>query len=422
MTTLHALPISLGLVALAGAAAPGETRRFVQDRFAIGFWVDPPMDARADFRYRRIAEANFTLVLGGFGARTPVQVRRQLELCEKYGLKALVNCGGNPADLPSGPACWGYRLKDEPSAAVFKDLRQRADVIRAQRPGKLVFVNLYPNYANGRQLGVDTYEEHVALFCETYDPAVLSMDHYPGFRPDRGDGRANYCANLAVMRKFSLQRGIPFWNFFNIMPYGGHTDPTEGQVRWQIYASLAYGAKGVLYFCYYTPRGREFPKGGAIIGRDDRPTRHYDQARRINAELKALGPTLMRLISTDVRHVAPGTKQENALAGTPIRRLERARHDPEFDLLVGCFRHADGRRAVLLVNYRFAYTAWPTVEFDAAPGDVVEIDKKTGREVAVIDDSPAMPGFQISLDAGDGRLFLLPAAAPEAVPGGKAAP
>jgi len=421
MIGLMALPASLGLIMFTGVDQPaGRTGRFVQDRFAIGFWVDPPMDVRADARYKEIAAANFTVVLGGFGARTPAQAQRQLELCRKYGLKALVNSGGNPDELPDGPACWGYRLRDEPTAAMFGDLRKRADAIRAARPGKLVYVNLYPNYANKRQLGVDTYEEHVALFCKTYNPAVLSMDHYPGFKPGRKDGRDTYCTNLAVMRKFALEQGIPFWNFFNIMPYGGHTDPTEGQVRWQIFASLAYGAKGVLYFCYYTPRGREFPKGGAIIGRDDRPTRHYDQARRINAELKNLGPTLMRLTSTDVRRVAPDTDLKTALAGTPIRRLERAKHDPKFDLLVGCFRHADGRRAVLIANYRFAYTAWPTIEFDVPVDKVMEVDKKTGRTHSVLDDSPAMPGLQVSLDAGDGRLFLLPAlgeAAPDEAPG-----
>ena len=51
-------------------AAP-ETARFTQDRFAIGFWVDPPADEKMDAHYAEIAEANFTLVIGGFGARPP---------------------------------------------------------------------------------------------------------------------------------------------------------------------------------------------------------------------------------------------------------------------------------------------------------------------------------------------------------------
>ena len=57
-----------------------------------------------------------------------------------------------------------------------------------------------------------------------------------------------------------------FWNFFNAMPFGGHSDPTEAQIRWQIFTSLAYGAKGVLYFCYFSPAGHGmFARGGGVI-------------------------------------------------------------------------------------------------------------------------------------------------------------
>jgi hypothetical protein len=63
------------------------------------------------------------------------------------------------------------------------------------------------------------------------------------------------------MRRESLAAGVPFWNFFNCMPFGPHSDPTEDQIRWQIYTSIAYGAKGVLYFCYWTPRGRRVSQG-----------------------------------------------------------------------------------------------------------------------------------------------------------------
>jgi hypothetical protein len=325
-------------------------------------------------------------------------------------MKALLPSHGiEPANLPDGPACWGYTLRDEPNASIFAELRQGADAIRAARPGKMVYVNLFPNYANEQQLGNATYDEHVAQFCQAYKPEVLSMDHYPIFKPE-GDGRDNYCVNLGAMRKYALQENIPFWNFFNIMPYGPHTDPTEAQVRWQIYTSIAYGAKGVLYFCYYTPGGGEFPKGGAIIGRDDRRTRHWYQARRINEEVMNLGPTLMQLTSAGVYRVKPGDDLAAALKETPIKNLARADYDPQFDLLVGVFKHADGRRAVLLNNYHFAYCQWPTVEFDVEAAQVIEVDKWSGEEAPVIDDSPDIDGLQVSLDAGDGRLFLLPAA------------
>lgn len=397
--------IVLVLAYQAGAEA---IERFKPDQFAIGLWVDPPIDEKAEARYKELAGAHFNLVIGGFGARTPEQVNLQLELCEQFDLKALVyGRGVNAADLPDGPACWGYGVRDEPSAKDFPVLRARADAIRAARPGKLPYINLFPNYANAEQLGTDTYDAHVARFVDEVQPDVLSMDHYPRFAPGV-DGRAGYCDNLAVMRKYSLANSIPFWNFFNIMPYGPHTDPTEAQIRWQAFTSIAYGAKGVLYFCYYTPGGDEFPKGGAIIGRDDRRTTHYYHARRLNEQLKAIGPVLMKLTSTGVYRVEPGDDPAKALAESPIRNILHRKHDPKPDYLVGVFRHEDGRRVVLLNNYHFAYSAWPTVEFDVDSAEIREIYKWSGEEIPLTDASPAMDGLQISLEAAEGRLFILP--------------
>ncbi|MBM3499226.1 MAG: hypothetical protein FJX74_11215 [Armatimonadetes bacterium] len=379
-------------------------QRFEQDRFAIGFWVDPPADDRMEERYREVAEANFTLFLGANASRTPETMQRCLELCEQYGMGALLWTGGLPPEqLPEGPACWGYALRDEPNAKDFPALRESVDALRKARPGKLAYINLFPNYANQQQLGTETYDEHVSRFVEEVDVDVLSMDHYPVMKPS-GNSRESYGANLEVMRKYSQQRGIPFWNFFNTMPYGPHFDPTEADLRWQVFTSLAYGAKGVLYFCYWTPEGGEFPKGGAIIGVDGRKTRHYEQAKRINAAVKALGPTLMQLTCAGVHRVKPEDDPAALPADLPIAKLDYEHRD----FLLGVFTHADGRRAVLLNNYSNHYTSWPTVEFDVDATQVTEVSQETGAEAPVLDDSPAMEGLQVSLDAGQGRLFLLP--------------
>jgi hypothetical protein len=401
------LLFALLALSLAGTAL-GETNaspRFVQDRLAVGFWVDPPADQQTDARFAEIADANFTFVIGNFGATTPDAVTNQLNLCAKHGLKAIVATAGLPPDkLPDAPACWGYSLADEPGSGAFPQLAQTVETLRKARPGKLAYINLLPNYATPAMLGTTSYVEHLERFVREVHPDVLSMDHYPQFKPGV-DGRPGYCANLAAMRDASLRADIPFWNFFNTMPYGDHFDPTEAQLRWQIFTSLAYGAKGVMYFCYWTPGGGpggEFPKGGAIIRRDGTRTRHYDEARRINAVLKNYGPTLMKLTSTGVDHVKVGDASKDS-TNSPVRL------SPSGDYLVGKFRHADGRRAILLVNYGIAYAQWPTVDFGVAPERVIEIDPNTGREAPVKDDSPDMDGLQVSLDAGQGRLFILPA-------------
>ena len=411
---MRAWAVILGMVLIAargGAADMDKVERFEQDRFAIGFWVDPPLDDRADARYKEIADAHFTLVIAG-SADTPEKLSTLVELCEKYDLRAVIHTHGRePGDLPDTRAVWGYGLRDEPNASEFPDLRRQVDAVRAARPGKLAYINLFPNYASPwGQLGTATYEEYVERFVDEVDVDVLCMDHYPMFKPDM-DTRDNYCKDLAVMRENALRAGIPWWNFFNVMPYGPHTDPTEAQIRWQVYSSIAYGARGVLYFCYYTPGpGGEFPKGGAIIDRNDRRTRHYYQARRLNEQLKNLGPTLMQLTSTGVYRVTPEDVAKDVLQGTPIRDIVREEHDPPNDYLVGVFRHEDGRRAIMLNNYRYAISAWPTVVFDVPDEQVMEVDKWSGKEVPAIDDSPHMEGLQLSLEDGEGRLFLLPSA------------
>jgi len=110
----------------------------------------------------------------------------------------------------------------------------------------------------------------------------------------------------------------------------------------------------------------------------------------------------MSLSSIGIYRVTPDKNPDDVLKDTPIRSLTKGNY------LVGLFKHADGRWAVLLNNYSLAYTAWPTLEFSVPVEEVREVCKKTGKEIPVVDDSPAMEGLQVSLDSGEGRLFLLP--------------
>ncbi|MFO1460088.1 MAG: hypothetical protein U1G08_11840 [Verrucomicrobiota bacterium] len=404
-------PVVLGLmfgVAAIAASVRAEPHAFIQDRLAIGMWVPPQTDVDLESRYREIADAHFTVVIGTAGTNAI----GQLALCERHGLRAIVSGSGPVDTLPDGPACWGYLLTDEPNAAAFPGLATIVATLREKRPGRLGYVNLFPNYASTGQLGTPTYPAYVAAFVETVRPDVLSMDHYPVMSPN-ADRRDAYCDNLEVLRLESLRAGIPFWNYFHSMPFADRIDPTEAQIRWQIFTSLAYGARGILYFCYWTPgKGNagtgEFPKGGALLTAEGRKTRHYDEARRINAELLHLGPTLMQLTNTGVRRLNTATNAANSIPGFPIRSLARVGTDPESTFIAGAFTHSDGRRAVLLVNHDIAYTAWPTVQFEAPPGSVLEISKDSGHAAPVVDDSPELPGLQLSFGPGDGRLFVLP--------------
>src|SRR5205814_983668 len=98
------------------------------------------------------------------------------------------------------------------------------------------------------------------------------------------------------------------------------------------------------------------------------------------------GPTLMNLTNLGVIRVKTDSSARAALTNAPIRNLSRVGGDPAGEFVIGNFKHADGRRAVLILNHNYSFTAWPTVEFDADPSQVMEVSKSDGKIAAAIDD------------------------------------
>ncbi len=384
-----------------------------QREFVISFMIPPPFSENS---YRQIANAHFnTVPLLHNG--TDAQRQEMVRYLEALELRFMAYTANVPfealCDLPQGAECMGYFLGDEPGADQFSALALKTREIRRLRPDKLVFANLYPNWATTKQLQASAYEEYVDRYLAAVAPDVLCFDHYPLIRPDQPiePGWARYHSNLALIRAKALEREIPFWVFVNAMPYSTHTAPTEAQLRWQINASLAYGTKGILYFAYYTlPDWHEFRKGGALVAADGRTTRQYEHAKRINLELKNIGPVLMDLTSDAVIHIGAHDNASRLLENCAISHIGPSEStDPPHNYLIGTFRHKDGRRAVMINNGSFSFSAWATVVFDADIQRVTEVARQSGEEVPVQDESPNLPGFQISLDASDSRLFLLPA-------------
>ena len=123
-------------------ATPAAATPWVQDRFTISFWVDPVVPpSRFPAEYKRIADANFTVLLGGFGATVPATVTEQIAAASDAGLAAVPSiCGGGCANLSGA---WGFQVADEPGVAEFEKLAPLVATARAA--GQLAFVNLLPN-------------------------------------------------------------------------------------------------------------------------------------------------------------------------------------------------------------------------------------------------------------------------------------
>jgi hypothetical protein len=65
--------------------------------------------------------------------------------------------------------------------------------------------------------------------------------------------RSDFYANLEVCSTKAREAGIPFWAFALTTAHLSYPVPTMGQLRYQVYSNLAYGAQGIEYYTYWKP-------------------------------------------------------------------------------------------------------------------------------------------------------------------------
>ncbi len=247
------------------------------------------------------------------------------------------------AEVRNHPAVFGYYLRDEPSAGFFPGLETVSAVIREQHPGAWPYVNLFPNYATAGQLGTATYDEYLETFIATCKPTILSYDHYAVM--EGGTLGGNYFANLESVRRASLKHNIPFWQITLALGCLKFREPTPTDLRFEVYTSLAYGARGITYFKYFTPNVGNFRNGPIDQFGNETPT--WSAMRFVNLQVQKLAPTMLKLKSDQVYHFGD---LPAGCSGPDDSSLVKSIPGP---MLVGDFTHEDGTRYVMIVNKSF---------------------------------------------------------------------
>lgn len=402
---------------------------WTQDRYVISFWVDPTVPpANFSYEYARIYSAGFTTLLGGFGAVDPPTVKLQIDACEGAGLACIpASCETESGPNPSGTCIgvsdtkvFGYQMKDEPQASEFNALATWSESVGSRAPGALRFINLLPNYGFNSE---SVYLDYVASFIKIVQPDVLCFDHYPIFSepPSSDVSPAGYLRNLAIFRSASLSAGYPlnFWNFMNVMPYGNRSDISESQIRWQVFSSLAFGAKGILYFCYWTPNGNDFIWAQGLITPRSIPGQpimyvpgaHFYQVSRINVKLGIFGKVLLNTTSTWVFN-ATGVGANTVLIpndSNGILSIGGSGAGATWSLLLGAFSSPSSSTSptyYVLQNQDSSAPALFTLSF-AGGLSPQEIDPISGDVIPLLDDAPLLLGMQLSVQEGDARLIML---------------
>lgn len=240
------------------------------------------------------------------------------------------------ARIGSHPAAFGVYLRDEPSAQQMPMIGRLAAALLKAMPNKLPYVNLFPNYASRQQLGTASYEEHLRAYLKFIKIPYLSWDNYS---LTDGEMQQSFYDNLETVRKVTLEAKIPFWNCILATALFRHMEPSDATFNIQVYGTLAYGGRGIQYFTYYTPDNGNYRL--AAIDHYGNRTATWDIMRRINNQIHALAPTMLKLRSTGVYHWPLSTA-----AGTPLLKDIKT----GAKLIVGEFADANGRPYVMLVN------------------------------------------------------------------------
>jgi hypothetical protein len=334
------------------------------------FWCGPPLDEFTDARAAEIAAAGFSVV--GPPCEGPITREgnlRSLDVAARHGLtmwlsdtrynetaslhpgwEALLDA--SVADYSGHPAFAGYFVSDEPSADKFAQLAPIVSRLRDRDPARVAYINLNPDYVFGGD-AARVYREYVDRFVTVVKPSLLSYDYYP-FLVD-GD-RRTFFSSLGLIRDAAETRQLPFLLIILAMPHGKYRDPTDGELSWQAHHALAYGARGISYFAYWTPVHVENAsvwrfRRGLLEG--GRPTRRYQDAARLNQRLRTLATELESFKTLAVRdsrgEVAPPLPfgPLAGISGSPVT--------------VGFFEDDRGQLMALLVNRDYRHQSTVTV-------------------------------------------------------------
>lgn len=376
--------------------------------FLVIAYPGPPADQADLQRYREIADAGIDVIVPGNGVWDSESNLKALDWAAKVGLRVIITdlrilpwhdkdrveidqTGINAvaADYANHPALLAYFICDEPNVAYFAELSSTSRKLRMADPEHPPLINLFPSYASQEQLGCDGFAEYVRSFITTVKPAVLSYDHYPLREPNAGE--TDWHGDLNVIRNESRRAGIPFWICLQSEGIeGGLRVPTRPEIFWQANTALAYGARAVVWFTYWTPsptqeipedeRGRPYLAekhvGGMLTGAGKRTPR-YDHVQEANRFLHDAGGALTDWDNAHVAHWRDGRAKDGG--ESPCLAL----HGKQFSAVVGTFARGDQRRVVITND---SYSKPAVLSFQARNGwrwgeilATLEAEKAMGR-------------------------------------------
>jgi len=383
---------------------------------AVLLWsVFPAARAQQIFQEQRVAPADFAVMSWGPASADPQQLQwmkdvglniagfgrvADLPAFEKANLQVFVsdrrvngydfekpldeaqvrkNLESLAKEVGKSPAVLGFMLQDEPHARAMPSLSLVARLIQEYMPGKWPYVNLFPVRVSAERMGVPTYDEYVRMLVDKIHQPFLSYDNYSLIKGEMLDW---FYVNLEVVRRLSVQTGVPLWNCVLSNAHFNYMENTDATYNLQAYATMAHGGRGIQFFSYFTWSNGNYRLGP--IDQFGNKTPSWDMMRRVNNQIHALAPTLKKLKSTGVYHY-PDVPQdcrplsESGLVQS-IEMTQRYVVAPvQARFLIGEFMDESGRPYLMLVNKDLNNSFQYKISL-RKPGKLIHVSQYSGRE------------------------------------------
>jgi len=258
-------------------------------------------------------------------------------------------------EFGSHPAVYSFFIIDEPAWNVLDAVIEAVNIVK-KHSGKLPFVNFLPYSPKMyERIKFKDYSRYIQNYIEKTGVDVICYDFYAQMT-ERQYEDPGYFVNLQYFSSNSRKLGIDFWNTILSTPHFRYRTPSYDDMRWQVNTSLAYGAKGILYFTFYTPdnthRNETNYRQGPINWWGERTPTFY-HIRDVNRELhQRWGNLFMELELRKVGHYpkAPAEGLE-VFDGSGIVKDVGVLSGLDPHIIVSEFTHKDnGKEYVFAVN------------------------------------------------------------------------
>ena len=432
MSILMALSLVAGIGAFGAASANSDssTTRRTTDEFLIGGWVSyyPTTIKSFEGQTQNLARMglNFNLYPYDWTHNPDDPKDEQIEFTEEfwknidtvYGKNNMYyTMSGSMNDASYNLAknvaqqldnCIGYNVVDEPSLSALENVGSWVKKYSAISAGKYGYVNLLPSYAGEKAIG-NSYYDYLTAYVNAAGAdniEFLSHDYY-AFRSTHTE--TGIYSDMEDMRKVAYENGkIKTYGFVQSNNWNGMRMPTIDEIRWNVYAYLTYGFKGLSYFNVVNPGvsadvGEKF--SGSIIERDGTiPDQDlYDGFCALNGELKNIGTILMNLDTVHAYHTRPNSDNLEELPDNWLVAPSKA----SSDFIVSYMTAKDGSQPhIMLFNKSWQSTKTETFSLDKYSGITsVEYYNPAIGEYESVDITDGTINAEFA--AGEGKLYRL---------------